>query len=620
MIVALILFSSVITAIITAVELYIDYKSDITRIENRFQFISDSYLPTLTQSVWVSDDEQIKTQLDGLSRLQDIETLSIVVDGVTQWQVGSKHSVRVMKTSVPLVRQYRGQNIVIGTLYITASVDNVIQRMLSKLVTILISNGIKTLLVAFFMLLIFQFLVGWHLEHIAEFLRSMTKRPDDRSPLKLFRADAGRWRPDALDHVSNAINAMRTSQHEHNQEILQLNTSLDQRVKERTAELEKLNQQLNEAILKLEESNKVKTTFLSRMSHELRTPLNAVCGFSHLLEMEPLSESQREYVDWIHKSGDHLLSLINDLLDLSRIEVNSLKVFNEPVYMTSLLDNAISMTNMQREQKNISLDNNCDNGHIVVADATRAAQIFINLLSNAVKYTQNNGAISIECNIVDGDRLRIYIIDNGQGIPQSKQHLVFTAFERLGAEFTEVEGTGTGLALSKHLAELMHGNMGFSSTEGQGSSFWLELPLGEMGIEQEDTTSSEIPPKRENCCTVLYVEDNIANLRMVENIFKHYPEFTLLSATNGPEGLSMALEQHPDLILLDIHLPGMDGYEVLKQLRDQESTESIPVVALTADAMSNDVNQGLNAGFNRYLTKPIKPSKLISVIRSILRD
>ena len=620
MIVALILFSTVITTIITTIELLVDYQHDISSIEKRFEFIGESYLPTLRESVWVADDIQITTQLDGLSRLQDIEALSISVNQLTRWQVGTIQSESILTKDVPIIRSYQRQELEIGTLHIVASVDNVLQRLWSKFIAVLISNGIKTLLVSAFMLMLFQFLVGQHLEHIANYLRNIGNKPESSPGLILNRADTGRWRPDALDQVSDSINQMHADVQLHTKEILLLNEQLEQRVSRRTEELEKANRKLSKTLNELELSSQAKSTFLSRVSHELRTPLNAICGFSQLLKMEPIDEQQNEYVDWIFKSGDHLSCLINDLLDLSRIEIHELPLEIMPVSVNVAIDNATNMTEFKRSQKNIHLINECSDEFFVSADITRLSQIIINLMMNAIKYIQEDGEIRTSCSLINDDTVRFSIADNGPGIARDKQAMIFSPFERLGAEDTEIEGTGTGLALSRSLAEAMGGALGFESEAGKGACFRLDLKRAEESEQEKIKSSTSNAQSAASDHVVLYVEDNPANQNLVKSIFRYHSGYDLHLASDGIIGLEQAKTLLPDLILLDIQLPGINGYDVLKQLQEFDATSTIPVIAITSDAMPMDVSRGLGAGFKHYVTKPLNPSELMLTIQNTLKD
>jgi len=370
-----------------------------------------------------------------------------------------------------------------------------------------------------------------------------------------------------------------------------------------------------------EQANRAKNDFLSRMSHELRTPMNAILGFAQVLEYDQLPEEQLEYVREIHRAGDHLLELINELLDLSRIESGKLVMVLQSVSVRNLADEATQIIHPLLKEKRIKLTNRCEQTATVMADPVRLKQVLLNLLSNAVKYNRPEGRIMIACQPLPQNRIRISVTDTGPGIDAAQMHNLFRPFERLGAEFTGITGTGIGLAIAKELVELMGGTIGVDSTHGEGSTFWIDLPLAQAG----DTVLA--PPAAKTAVqsglvqhTVLYIEDNPANLRVVEAFFRHFPSYRLLTASNGEFGLELARRYRPDAILLDIHLPGMDGYSVLDQLRADSVTRSIPVIALSADAMPLDIERGLKAGFLRYLTKPLRTDELVEALGIALVD
>lgn len=391
-----------------------------------------------------------------------------------------------------------------------------------------------------------------------------------------------------------------------------LNEELESRVKQRTAEMAAARDEA-------ERANRAKSAFLSRMSHELRTPMNAILGFSQLLEYENLPPHQLTYVQEIHRAGDYLLELINELLDLARIESGKMVVVSQPVNLAAAINTATEITQPLINVKQIHLINQCPTGDTVWADPTRLRQILVNLLSNAAKYNLSGGYIKISCHDQNNGFLRLCVTDTGPGIPPEKQVYLFKPFERLGAEFTEVEGTGIGLALSKQLTELMGGHVGFDSTLGNGSTFWIELPLAAEAVNTEKPAQQDkaiVTGKPEQM--VLYIEDNAANLRLVEAMLRHQPHLKLISATHGEFGLELARRYKPQVILLDIHLPGMDGYAVLEALKSDPKTRDIPVIALSADAMSIDIDHGLQAGFIQYLTKPVKMDVLHEAIERYL--
>ena len=368
-----------------------------------------------------------------------------------------------------------------------------------------------------------------------------------------------------------------------------------------------------------ERANKSKSDFLARMSHELRTPMNAILGFAQLLELEIGDTDTLMFAREIYRAGEHLLELINELLDLSSIEAGKLPIVVQPVSLHRVVTEAEQILQPLLNSKDVSLMNHCDINATVLADDVRLKQILVNLLSNAAKYNRSGGRIVVSCHTIAKDRVHISVTDTGQGIPADKISLLFTPFERIGAEYGEIDGTGIGLALSRQLAELMDGTLGVESTFGQGSTFWLELPLAkeEQVLSPVDATQSTFAGDHH---TVLYIEDNAANLRVVEAIFRRNPRLRLFSATNGTYGLELVRRYQPDIILLDIHLPDIDGYTVLAALKADPATRQIPLIALSADAMPFDIEKGLAAGFSRYITKPININELLAAIDQCLQE
>jgi len=296
----------------------------------------------------------------------------------------------------------------------------------------------------------------------------------------------------------------------------------------------------------------------------------------------------------------------------------SCRLVIEPVALSNVVKDALNITQVERDYRGIVLQTHCTDELVVEADATRLTQILVNLLSNASKYNRPGGEVQISCEPLAGRKqVRLKVSDSGYGIAEEKQAKLFQPFERLGKEFSEIEGTGTGLALSKSLVELTSANMGFSSAPGQGSSFWLDLPLSEaQAVPLQDTSAKQLD--RQEGYRVLYVEDNLTNLKLVKNIFKHHPEFILFTAIDGGHGLEVARRERSDVILLDIHLPVKDGYQGQAELKAEASTRDIPVIALTTDAMPNDIQRGMESGLRHYLTKPIDHERLLETIRSVL--
>lgn len=367
-----------------------------------------------------------------------------------------------------------------------------------------------------------------------------------------------------------------------------------------------------------ERANKAKSEFLARMSHELRTPMNAILGFAQLLEMEQLFEEQHEYVREIHRAGDHLLELINELLDLSRIEAGKLTITIQTTSVCDVANQAIALANSFAQQYQVTVMNHCPRGTLVLADPMRLRQVLVNLLSNASKYNRKGGRIDIDCALLDDERIRISVRDTGQGIEPEKLKKLFRPFERIGAEYRTIDGAGIGLALSKRLTEMMSGTMGVDSEPGIGSTFWIELPVAKANQLTKLLATGAKAAQTERHHTVLYVEDNAANLRVVQAIFRRHQETSLLSASTGAFGLELAQRYRPDIILLDIHLPDIDGYTVLESLLRDPNTRNIPVIAVSADAMPLDIERGRKAGFRGYLTKPLQIDQLMATIQQHL--
>lgn len=375
-----------------------------------------------------------------------------------------------------------------------------------------------------------------------------------------------------------------------------------------------------------EVANQAKSNFLTSMSHELRTPLNAILGFGQLLESDPdnpLSPVQRESIEYICKAGWHLLALINEILDLSKIEAGRIDLSIRPENLGEIIDECISMIRPLAEKRDIRLVNRSLQETVLVkTDRTRLKQVLMNLLNNAVKYNRERGYITILAEKRDEGRVRISVTDTGQGLSPDEVGSLFQSFNRLGAEKTEIEGTGVGLVISKKLVELMGGSIGVESLHGTGSTFWIELDASCVAVQERRLAPINVPQKPEKPTrrfTVLYVEDNPVNLRLVAQMLARRGDASMLSAHEGRLGIDLALAHRPDIILLDIGLPGMDGYEILRELKSHDETRDIPCLAISAHAIPQDIEKGLDAGFSAYLTKPVDVNELFAAIDNALR-
>ena len=379
---------------------------------------------------------------------------------------------------------------------------------------------------------------------------------------------------------------------------------------------------LTDAMAAADKANRAKSDFLSSMSHELRTPLSAILGFAQLIESgSPLPTiSQQRSLDQILQAGWYLLDLINEILDLALIESGKLSLSLESMALGDVMLECQAMIEPQAQKRGIVVTfPQSAMPYFVHADRTRVKQILINLLSNAIKYNRAGGTVVVDCIAGGAERIRICVTDTGDGLPAEKLVQLFQPFNRLGQEANAEEGTGIGLVVSKRLVELMGGVIGVESEVGKGSVFWIELDLTpgpQPHADAVERPALALPHAlgAAHRYTLLYVEDNPANLMLVEDLIARRPDIRLLSARDGVRGIEIARAELPDAILMDINLPGINGISALKILGQDAATARIPVVALSANAMRRDVEKGIEAGFFRYLTKPIKVNEFMATL------
>lgn len=385
---------------------------------------------------------------------------------------------------------------------------------------------------------------------------------------------------------------------------------------------------LMEAKETAEHANQAKSDFLSSMNHELRTPMNAILGFGQLLEYDDsLSNEQQESVHEIIKAGDHLLTLINEVLDLAKIEAGHIELSLEPVEACSVIEECLSLINPLASKRNITITHKGTKGKVLHADRTRLTQVILNLLSNAIKYNRDNGSITLSVESMSNENIRICIQDTGFGISEEHLKELFKPFNRAGAKNSDIEGTGIGLTITQRLVELMGGAINVKSEVGIGSTFWIELPLGHLThsektkfdntiIDSVASSSTEL----DEIYTVLYIEDNPSNLKLVTSIFASRKHICLVTAHTPELGIDLAILELPDLILLDINMPNMDGYQVLKVLKDNTSLKNTNVIAVSANAMPHDIERGLSEGFTDYVTKPIEVVPFLALVDRYLKN
>lgn len=385
-------------------------------------------------------------------------------------------------------------------------------------------------------------------------------------------------------------------------------------------------QKLRDALVAVEKASAAKSEFLSSMSHELRTPLNAILGYGQLLTLnskDPLNPKKQSFVENLINSGEHLLELIDQVLDLAQIESGRLLLSGEEIELKEMCDECVNLMRIIATDLGLSIDCEYTTTKTIKVDQTRFKQILLNLLSNAVKYNRANGSVLLKVSNMPGDRLRISIIDSGVGITGDKHAVLFEPFNRLGQEVSDIKGTGIGLTITKQLVEAMGGEIGFESEVGKGSTFWIEFPSIEPGLLDDVSASDlvadiQVDAKQQKDATVLYIEDQPANLQLMESIFDEIGNLSLISTHNAELGIVIAEERRPDLILMDINLPGMDGFAALNALKANAITKDIPVIAVSAAATKRDIEVGEVSRFEKYLTKPFDVNELIHAIKEQL--
>ncbi len=390
--------------------------------------------------------------------------------------------------------------------------------------------------------------------------------------------------------------------------------------------LQEKNAELEAAKLVAEKANRAKSEFLSSMSHELRSPLNAILGFAQLMETEapPPTPTQAEGITQILQAGWHLLKLIDDILDLAKVESGQVPLSREPVSLLEVMSECQAMIEPQARQRGLRLTFPATAPPVFVhADRIRVKQVLLNLLSNAVKYNATQGTIEVRWVEARPGRIRTSIRDTGAGLRPEQIAQLFQAFNRLGQEAGGEEGTGIGLVVAKQLVELMGGSIGVESTVGVGSVFWFELDATvEPHLATEVGHAADLVQSKADrggrLHTLLYVEDNPANMKLIEQIIARHPDIRLLTAVDGLSGVELARTARPDVILMDINLPGISGFDALEILRDDPATAHIPVMALSANAMQRDIDKGLKAGFLRYIPKPIKVNEFMEALNVAL--
>ena len=557
-------------------------------------------------AVWNLNRETAREILEGNKVNPDFHSARVILKNNSVFAEISGPNIpesRQMSRQAPVIVKDQGVDQVLGHVEVTVSTERLINRQLQAF-----GEALGIGLIQLAAVLLGTWLVLRRIIHPLEQIQNnLVSLSHGQTNVDI----PARQRQDQIGDLAKAVENFRDS--------LVENKRLQAEESERAKELE-----IARNIA--ENANRAKSEFLSSMSHELRTPLNSILGFGQLLETDteaPLNEEQKDSVDRIVKSGMHLLELINDVLDFAKIEASKIVFSLESVPVNAIIEDSLKLVQAMAEERGIEIskaDGFADDTE-VIADYTRLKQSLLNLMSNAVKYNREGGYIFLSQEKTEEENIRISITDTGKGIHSDDLENLFEPFNRLAAETSTIEGAGIGLTITRQIIEKMGGTVGVTSTVGQGSTFWLELPLGTgNGIPHEakadvaETKVERIPADER---TILYVEDNPDNLKLMEGIIKRLPGYSLLAAHNAMLGIELAKTRLPDLIILDINMPGMDGFAALKELQDLKATQDIPVIGLSANAMPRDITRGLEAGFLRYLTKPVQVNEVFEVIDSL---
>ncbi|MDB5788274.1 ATP-binding protein [Caballeronia mineralivorans] len=597
------LFSCTVTLTLTALQLYRDYNRGVMLIESRLAEIDGSYRGSLGEALWRLDRPQLELQLEGILHLPDIRlaevTEVIASDSSMVVAAGTHPHGPVIVRSFPIVYRIQGHEEPIGTLRVEATLANLYNELFRTALVILLSQGANTFLVSLFTIYIFSRLVTRHLATVARRVESY----DFRQAPEAFTLQRRRpRRPDELERVVAAFDAMCARLHcAYNDE----REATEGREARRTAEA----------------ANRAKSEFLANMSHELRTPLNGILGYAQVLGRDrALSERQRDGLGVIQRSGEHLLALINDILDIAKIEAGKMPFDIVAVPLPGLLGDIKEIIGVKAEQKQLVFvcDAAPDVPNAVRADERRLRQVLLNLLANAVKFT-DSGHVSLRVALLPDGRVRFTVEDTGIGIGETQRELIFEPFEQTGVEQRHRGGAGLGLGISRQLMRSMGSDILVESRKGEGSTFWFDLdavpvPSVSAVTHAAWVVTGYVGPRM----SVLVIDDVPTNRAVVVDMLGQIG-FEMIEAASGPEALEKARLKRPSLVLTDIVMREMDGLETMRRLRLLPDLANVPIIAISASPSGGDEQRSLTAGADAFVAKPIHLDTLLTQIAGLLK-
>ncbi|HEX7907538.1 MAG TPA: ATP-binding protein [Paraburkholderia sp.] len=596
-------FSCAITLILTALQLYRDYEHGIEQIQNRLVDIDRSYRDSLGEALWRLDQPQLKLELEGMLRLADIRAAEVresrTTGSLLVVTAGARMRTMTVAREFPIMYRVKDKVEPIGTLYVEATLANLYHDLMRTALVILVSQAANTFLVALFTFYILSRLVTRHLAAIA---RSVSDYDFHEPPQPFVLQRKPSKDPDELDRVVSAFNSMGNRLHR---------AYLD----EREAALER------EARRAAEAANRAKGEFLANLSHELRTPLNGILGYAQILRRDDaLTTRQRNGVAVIQQSGEHLLTLIDETLDFAKVEAGKLRIEIGDVPLAGLVDSIREIISVKAEQRRLDFDCTVavDAPGSVRADEHRLRQVLLNLLSNAVKFT-DHGGVRLCIGRGDSGAVRFEVHDTGIGIQPEYHETIFMPFEQAGGLDRRTGGAGLGLAISRQFVRAMGGEVRVESQAGRGSVFWFELPraFAEPVAGKAAGPASLVVGYEGPRLKVLVIDDVQINRAVVMELLTRIGFYTT-EAANGSDGIAAALADHPDLVLTDIVMPGVDGMEVMRRLRELPEFASVPIIAVSATPSGVDGAKSLAAGANAFITKPVDFDVLLARMAVLL--